>query len=107
MRTGEVHELVDRAATLESCSRDRVAVEAEVAVLGRLRAWLDSRDVAAARLMAEVSSFPEKSLADASRTGMKTAEQMLRRAATVDLVPEFGSSLHASTTNASITTVGC
>ncbi|HEY5424524.1 MAG TPA: DUF222 domain-containing protein, partial [Ilumatobacteraceae bacterium] len=47
------------------------------------------------RLMAEVSSFPEKSLADASRAGIKRAEQTLRRADTVDLVPEFGSSLHA------------
>src|SRR5262249_35292438 len=50
---------------------------------------------AAARLMAEVSSFPEKSLADASRTGLRQAEQALRRVDTVDLVPEFGASLDA------------
>jgi len=95
MRTEDVHVLVDRAAALESCRRDRVSVETAAAELGRLRAWLDSRDVAAARLMAEVSAFPEKSLADAARTGLKQAEQTLRRAETVDLVPEFGMSLVA------------
>src|SRR4051794_23661691 len=95
MRTGEVHELVDRAAALESCVRDRVSVDVVVDELRRLRAWLDGRDVAAARLVAGVSSFPEKSLADASRTNLRQAEQMLRRADTVDQVREFGVSLDA------------
>src|SRR3954471_14393959 len=90
MRTGEVHELVDRAAALESCVRDRVSVDVVVDELRRLRAWLDGRDVAAARLVAGVSSFPEKSLADASRTNLRHAEQMLRRADTVNQVPDFG-----------------
>src|SRR3954451_13394792 len=95
MRTGEVHELVDRAAALESCHRDRVSVEVVVDELRRLRAWIDGREVAAARLMAEVSSFPEKSLADAARTGLRQAEQMLRRCETADQVAEFGMSLDA------------
>src|SRR5881628_3022124 len=95
MRTGEVHELVDRAAALESCERDRVSAEVVVAELARLRGWLDGREVAAARLMAEVSSFPEKSLADASRTGLRQAEQMLQRCTTADQVPQFAASLDA------------
>src|SRR3954469_4445338 len=95
MRTGEVHKLVDRAAALESCERDRVSVEVVVDELRRLRAWIDGREVAAARLMAEVSSFPEKSLADASRTNLRHGEQMLRRAETADAVPEFAMSLDA------------
>src|SRR4051794_17783917 len=95
MRTGEVHELVDRAATLETCPRDRVAVEVVVDELRRLRAWIDGRDVAAARLVAQVSSFPEKSLADASRTNLRQAEQMMRRCETADQVPELGVSLDA------------
>src|SRR3954466_15917963 len=95
MRTGEVHKLVDRAATLESCQRDRVAVEGAVDELRRLQSWLDGRQVAAARLMAEVSSFPEKSLAQAARTGLRQAEQMLRRCETADQVAEFGMSLDA------------
>jgi hypothetical protein len=45
--------------------------------------------------MSEVSAFPEKSLAEASRVGMRQAEQMLRRAETADAVPEFGASLDA------------
>ncbi|HEY5422002.1 MAG TPA: hypothetical protein VIK05_00940, partial [Ilumatobacteraceae bacterium] len=95
MRTDEVCELVVRAAALESCPHDRGSVEAAVAGLGRLRAWLDSRSVVAARLMAEVSSFPEKSLADASRTGLRDATRLLERAETVEQVPAFGSSLEA------------
>ena len=95
MRTEEVHQLVDRAAALESSARDRVSVEMVVGELARLRAWVDSRDVAAARLVAEVSSFPEKSLADAGRTGLREAAQTMRRAETVDQVPEFGASLDA------------
>src|SRR4051794_13485334 len=95
MRTEKVHELVDRAAALQSCRRDRVSVEVVVDELRRLRAWIDGREVAAARLMAEVSSFPEKSLAEAARTGLRQAEQMLRRCETVDQVAEFGMSLDA------------
>ncbi|HEY5422819.1 MAG TPA: DUF222 domain-containing protein [Ilumatobacteraceae bacterium] len=95
MRTEEVCELVVRAAALESCPHDRLSIEAAVAGLCRLRAWLDSREVAAARLMAEVSSFPEKSLADASRSGVRDASRVLERAETVEQVPEFGSSLDA------------
>src|SRR3954451_18964954 len=95
MRTEEVCELVGRAATLETCPRDRVSVELVVDELRRLRAWIDGREVAAARLMAEVSSFPEKSLADASRTGLRQAEQMMRRCETADQVAEFGMSLDA------------
>src|SRR3954463_10142908 len=95
MRTGEVHELVDRAAALESCRRDRVSVETVVDELRRLQDWLDGRQVAAARLVSDVSSFPEKSLADASRTNLRQAEQMLRRADTADAVPEFAVSLDA------------
>src|SRR4051794_24625794 len=57
MRTEEVCELVGRAARLESCRRDRVSVDVVVDELRRLRAWLDGRQVAAARLLAEVSSF--------------------------------------------------
>src|SRR6476469_2644120 len=89
MRTEEVHNLVDRAATLESCARDRVSVEMVVGELARLRAWEDSRDVAAAKLVSEVSSFPEKSLADAGRTGLREAGQTMRRAETVDEVTEL------------------
>jgi len=95
MRTEEVHNLVERAAALESSARDRVSVEMVVGELARLRAWVDSRDVAAARLVAEVPSFPEKALADAGRTGLREAAQTMRRAETVDQVPEFGASLDA------------
>src|SRR3954447_4817873 len=95
MRTEEVCELVGRAARLESCRRDRVSVDVVVDELRRLQDWFDGRQVAAARLVAEVSSFREKSLADASRTNLRHGEQMLRRAETADQVPEFGMSLDA------------
>ncbi len=60
-----------------------------------MRSWLDGREVLLGRLMAAVSSYPEKSLADAGRTGLRQAEQVIKRAETVEQVPEFGVSLEA------------
>ncbi len=51
--------------------------------------------MAVARQLATVASFPEKALADAGRSSVRHAEQILRRADTVDRVPGFGSSLDA------------
>jgi hypothetical protein len=68
MLSGEVHMLVDRVGSVDAGCADRVALEAAVGVLRRLKSWVEGREVAFARRIAEVSSFPEKSLADASRS---------------------------------------
>ncbi|MEP7202984.1 MAG: hypothetical protein ABI894_10260, partial [Ilumatobacteraceae bacterium] len=92
MKVCEVHELVDRADALDVSCADLPSAGDE---LRRLRSWLDGRDVAYARIVAGVSSFPEKSLAEAGRTSLRHGEQVLKRAGTVETVPEFGASLDA------------
>ena len=48
-----------------------------------------------ARLLASVSSFPEKSLAEAARTSLRDGEQVLNRAETAEQIPALGKSLEA------------
>jgi hypothetical protein len=95
MKVADVHELVRRVAAVEAGCADRHVLEAAVAELHRLRSWLDGREVSFARSLSAVSSFPEKSLADAARSGLRQAERIIHRAETVDQVPEFRSSLEA------------
>ncbi len=95
MELAEVHELVGRVAAVDAGCADRVVLEAAVGVLRRLKSWLDGREVVLARSLAVVSSFPEKSLADASRSSLRQAEQIIHRAETAEQAPEFGTSLDA------------
>ena len=60
-----------------------------------LKSWVESREVAVARQLADVSSFPEKALADAGRSSIRHAEQILHRAETAEQNPSFGVSLNA------------
>ncbi|MGZ4723670.1 MAG: DUF222 domain-containing protein [Ilumatobacteraceae bacterium] len=95
MELAEVHELVGRVASVDAGCSDRVVLEAAVGELRRLKSWVDGREASIARLLAGVSSFPEKSFADASRSSLRQAEQVLHRAETTDQAPEFGVSLDA------------
>ncbi len=82
-----VHELVERVAAVDAGCADRVVLETAVGELRRLKSWVEAREMAVARQLATVASFPEKALADASRSSVRHAEQILRRADTVDRVP--------------------
>ena len=95
MKVSEVHELVGRVAAVDAGCADWVVLQAAVGEVRRLLTWLDGREVVLAGLIAGVSSFPEKSLAEAGRTSLRQGEQVLRRAETVGQVPGFGASLHA------------
>ena len=90
-----VHELVERVAAVDAGCTDRVVLEAAVGELRRLKSWVESREVAVARQLATVASFPEKALADAGRSSVRHAEQILRRAETAEQIPSFGASLDA------------
>jgi hypothetical protein len=63
--------------------------------LRRLKSWVDGREVAFARGISAVSSFPEKSLAEAGRTSLRHGEDLLHRAETTSQVPSLGVSLDA------------
>ena len=95
MDVGDVHRLVERVAAIDTGCADRVALEAAVGELRRLKSWVESREVCVARALREVSSFPEKNLADASRTNLRDAERVMRRAEAVEASPAFEQALNA------------
>jgi len=80
MRLAEVHELVEAVGGLDPACRDRGVLAQVAASSARLRAWLDGRDAAMAAQVEQVASYPEKVLADASRTSLKDAERTVKRA---------------------------
>ena len=95
MELAEVHSLVGRLADVDVGCADSGVLRAAVGELRRLRSWVDGREVLLARLIADVSSFPEKSLSEAGQTSLRAAEQVLHRASTVELVPQLEVSLDA------------
>jgi hypothetical protein len=80
MDVGDVQRLVARVAVVDARCADRVALEAAARELRRLKSWVESREVTVARALRDVSSFPEKNLADAARTNLREAERVMRRA---------------------------
>jgi hypothetical protein len=93
MRTGDVHELVDRAAEVDASCTDCAVLTAAVADLRRLKSWVEGREVVLVQRIAEVSSFLEKSFAEAANTSLRNGSQLLERALTAAAVPELGASL--------------
>ena len=90
MRTEQVVELVRRVAVIDATCPD---LRVTGGVLRELRSWLDGRDVAYANVVSEVSSFPEKSLAEAANMSLLHGGRLLERAVTAGLLPVFGVSL--------------
>ena len=93
MRLAEVHELVEAVGGLDPACRDRGVLAQVAASSARLRAWLDGRDAAMAAQVEQVASYPEKVLADASRTSLKDAERTVKRAQTTRVLPQLGEAL--------------
>ena len=100
MELDEVQCLVGRVAAVDDGWADRVALETAAGDVRRLKSWVEGREVAIARLLAKVSSFPEKSLADAGRSSMRQAGEVLQRAEIAERVPGFGVSLDAGRVSA-------
>ena len=93
MRTADVQSLVGRVAAVDVDCTDSVVLKAGISDLRRLKSWVEGREVVFARALAKVSSFPEKSLAEAANTSVRHGGQLLQRAETVAAVPAFGVSL--------------
>ena len=64
METSEVQSLVGRVAAVSSDCADSALLRSGIEDLRRLKSWVEGREVAFAQLVAKVSSFPEKSLAE-------------------------------------------
>lgn len=95
MKVCEVQELVGRVGSVDADCADWAVLQGAVGDLRRLKSWVEGREVFLAGLVAKVSSFPEKSLAEAGRTNLRHGEQMIKRAETVKQIPEIGRSLEA------------
>ena len=93
MKVCEVQELVARVASVDADCVDWAVLQTAVGEVARLKSWVEGREVFLAGLVAKVSSFPEKSLAEAGRTNLRHGELALKRAETVKQIPEIGRSL--------------
>ncbi len=94
MELDDVHGLVRRVAALPA-DADRSSLFVAVGELRRLRSWVEGQEVRLVSLVADVSSFPEKAIADAGGGSLRDASQVLARVSMVDLLPELGSDLSA------------
>jgi hypothetical protein len=93
MEVAEVHQLVEGVAAVEPGCGDRDVLCLAIGAAARLRGWLDGRDVALARQLAEVVSFPEQTLAEVSRTSRRDAGRVLERGETTEAVPALEAAL--------------
>jgi Domain of unknown function (DUF222) len=93
MKLADAQNLVGRVAAVDLACTDCGVLRAGVEDLRRLRSWVEGREVAFAQQIAKVSSFPEKSLAEAGRTSLLHGGKVLQRAETAEAVPAFGPSL--------------
>jgi Domain of unknown function (DUF222) len=93
MKLAEVQSLVGRVAGVDAGCVDWGVLSAAVGDLRRLKSWVEGREVALAQQVAKVSSFPEKSLAQAANTSLRDGERLLTRASTAEAVPGLGASL--------------
>ena len=95
MLLGEVHELVERVAGVDDSCTEWGVLQGVVGDLRRLKSWIEGREVVVGRVVAGVSSWPEKSLAQAGRCSLREGERIVERGATAAVVPSFGGSLEA------------
>ena len=92
---GAVQALVAAVGGVDASCRDREVLLAAVGSAARVRAWLDGEDLRLARLLAEVETRAEQTLAGAARTSVRSAEKLLERAATVETLPALGAGMTA------------
>lgn len=90
-----ITELVAELSAIDVSASDREALAGATAGLRRVRAWVDALELHVARRMVEVSSYPEKALADAGGVSVRAGERVLRRAEVVELAPAFGAALRS------------
>jgi Domain of unknown function (DUF222) len=95
MKTADVQTLVGRVAAVDAGCVEWGVLSSAVGDLRVLKSWVEGREVAFAQQIAKVSSFPEKSLAEAGNTSLRDGERLLQRAETAETVPAFGVSLDA------------
>lgn len=92
--------LVEALVDIDWSVCDQGAVATALGDVRRVRGWLDSIEIAAARRLNELaalspSMFPERVAADAARVALTEASKSFERAATTTAIPQLGDALAA------------
>jgi hypothetical protein len=95
MEVSDVVGRVERVAAVRADAAARPTAELESALveLRGLRAWSDAAEAAVVAEIARRTSFPESSIAEASRESLGRAGKTIERARTLDAVPSFADAL--------------
>ncbi|MEO6652818.1 MAG: DUF222 domain-containing protein [Ilumatobacteraceae bacterium] len=72
---------------------DRSSIEAALRASSQVRSWLAASDAMLAARLSSLVSFPEKAIADCSRTSLSEAVKARERADTLGSVPSFAGAL--------------
>ena len=104
MNSEQYAELATQVTTAQLSVSDSTQCTALLGQLNRLRSWVESRSLAVTARLNDLAVetpgiFPEQMVADATRVSLSRAIQPFRRAAAVDLLPEFGAALSAGEVN--------
>ena len=101
MEVGVVVERVRQIASVrDDGSAGRESIEAALRAGAQLRAWLAKAEADLTRLLAPQVSFPEKAIADCTRTSLGEAVKATERAETLAAVPEFADALDTAAVTA-------
>jgi hypothetical protein len=103
----EVSSVVERVREVSSTSGDpsasRSAIEAAITASAQITSWLAAADARLAQALAPQVSFPEKTIADCTRSSLNDAAKATERADTLDKVPGFADALgEAAVTSAHV-----
>jgi hypothetical protein len=93
MLLGEVLELATVIDGFDVASSSLEETNAALASVTRLAGWLEARRLAMVGRISELSSFPEKHIATATRSSQRDATKTAKRAATFARSPELAASL--------------
>ena len=67
-----------RVAAVDASCIDWGVSKAVIADVRSLKSWVESREMSFAQAVAKVSSFPEKSLAEAAKISLRNGERFLQ-----------------------------
>jgi len=96
----EIGAVVERVGTSASVRADAVAdpasIESAMRASTQIRSWLASSEALLAARLASQVSFPEKAIADCTRSSLNDAARTKERSETLSSVPSFADALDAA-----------
>ena len=97
----QIGAVVERVREVSSVSGDaaaagRSAIEAAITASAEIKSWLAAADARLARALAAQVSFPEKTIADCTRSSLNEGAKAKERSDTLGAVPSFADALDAA-----------